>query len=64
MDIKLTGLSVATVAHGTSAGDFLPFTTLPQSYHGRRVVLVPLTAAMEEEIKTKDTKAIDLFDLL
>jgi hypothetical protein len=36
----------------TSAGDFLPFTPLPQSYHGASVALVALSreqAAMAED---------------
>jgi hypothetical protein len=66
MDIKLTGLTTATVDYGSSAGDFLPFTTLPQSYHGRRVVLVPLTVEMEAEIanvkaSSGDYSAVDKF---
>lgn len=31
------GSVIAKVNHASSAGDFLPFTTLPKRFHGKRV---------------------------
>ena len=59
MDIDITGATVIEVRHATSAGDFLPFTALPQAYHGRRVALVILTPEIEAAINQQTDGAGD-----